>query len=63
LFEVMKLMDLEKSKFIKELISSDLELNWEQLKPIKEKLEELWRQDINYFDIKLALSMIKKKDI
>ena len=35
----------------------------EKLKPIKEKLEELNLDKISYFDIKIAISMMNKKDL
>ena len=39
-----------------EVIQSFFADNQEKLKPIKEKLEELWFPDISYFEIKLSLS-------
>jgi uncharacterized protein YpbB len=59
--EVMKLSELEKLKFIRDfLLGSKIELTklWE----IKTELNKE-KQDINYVDIKLALTMIDKKDL
>jgi uncharacterized protein YpbB len=37
--------------------------NTDKLKPIKEKLEEEWKGNISYFEIKGALSMMEKRDL
>lgn len=61
LFEVMKLSDLDKLKFVKNfLLNSKTEIN--KLSEIKTEIEKK-RNDINYVDIKLCLAMIEKKDI
>lgn len=63
LFEILKFLDLEKIKIIKKVILEEVWIDLEKLKTIKEKLESIWRNDINYFEIKMAISMMEKKDI
>ena len=63
LFEILKFLDLEKIKIIKKIILEEVWIDLEKLKTIKGKLESIWRNDINYFEIKMAISMIEKKDI
>ncbi len=61
LFNVMKLSELEKLKFIKDfLMNSKIEVT--KLSEIKAEVDKV-RNDINYVDIKLCLAMIEKKDI
>lgn len=63
LSDIMKYTNFSKLKIVKNIIIWDL--NWvvSELKPIKEKLESLLHKDISYFDIKIAISMIEKKDL
>jgi uncharacterized protein YpbB len=63
LFEVLKLSDLEKLKTVKTLVESDALIDNSALKPIKEILQDEGRDDISYFDIKLALALIEKGDL
>lgn len=58
LAEIMKFSDFSKLKNIKEVIISN-KLDITKLAPIKEKCSP----NINYFDIKIALAMIVKKDL
>ena len=63
LSDIMKYTSFSKLKSVKDLIIWDF--NWViwELKPIKEKLEGLWYKDIGYFDIKITIAMIEKKDL
>jgi len=63
LSDIMKFTIFSKLKSIKDIIIWDL--NWViwELKVIKEKVEVLWYNDISYFDIKIAIAMIEKKDL
>ncbi len=58
LSEIIKFSNIEKLKKVKNVIKNN-SLEVDKLKPIKELLES----DISYFDIKLAISMIDKKDL
>ncbi|NCO31567.1 hypothetical protein GW891_01825 [bacterium] len=59
----MKFTSFSKLKNIKDVIIKDLNSIVSELKPIKIRLEELGHKDISYFDIKIAISMIEKKDL
>lgn len=63
LVEILKFSEFSKLKKIKEIVKSEFDEHIEKLKPIKEKLEELWENNISYLDIKLTLSMMEKKDL
>lgn len=64
LSRVLDYVNLQKIKIIKQCIETYFSQETElKLKPIKEKLESLWDQDIDYGEIKVALAMIEKKDI
>lgn len=63
LIDILKIFDLEKLKIIKNVILNELDNDNSKLKIIKEKLEKLWKNDINYWDIKIAISMMEKKDL
>ena len=63
LMNILKLTNLDNMEFIKKVVTDYFWGNTEKLKPIKEKLEKLGRKDISYFDIKLCLVMIVRKDI
>jgi len=54
----MKFSDFNRLKNIKEIISKN-KLDISKLSPIKEKCDS----NISYFDIKIALAMIEKKDL
>lgn len=58
LSDILKYSSLDKLKKVKEVIKKE-NLSSDKLKPIKEMLND----DINYFDIKIALSMIEKGDL
>ena len=58
LSEIMKFSEISKLKQIKEVINLN-KLDITKLLPIKEKCSP----DINYFDIKISLAMIWKKDL
>ncbi|MDD2907088.1 MAG: RecQ family ATP-dependent DNA helicase [Candidatus Gracilibacteria bacterium] len=61
--EVMKMATFSKLKSVKDTILNDLNGVISELKPIKEKLEEKDLKDISYFDIKLVIAMMDKKDL
>ncbi|MDD3145650.1 MAG: RecQ family ATP-dependent DNA helicase [Candidatus Gracilibacteria bacterium] len=63
LSDIMKFTSFSKLKNIKDVIIKDLNSVVSELKPIKTRLEELEYKDISYFDIKIAISMIEKKDL
>lgn len=62
LMDILKLSELVNLKAVKEVLEQDI-LEETKLRPIKEKLEESWYKKVSYFDIKLALAMIEKKDL
>ncbi|MDD3794232.1 MAG: RecQ family ATP-dependent DNA helicase [Candidatus Gracilibacteria bacterium] len=61
--DIMKFTSFSKLKNIKDIIIKDLNSVVSELKPIKTRLEELGHKDISYFDIKIAIAMIEKKDL
>lgn len=61
--EVMKLTPFSKAKIIKQIIDDVLSWDVSKLKPIRDAIIEAWEKSISYFDIKLTLVMIEKKDI
>ncbi len=63
LSDIIKLINFSNIEFIKDIINNDFLWNIDKLKPIKEKLEELWRKDISYFEIKVSIAMINKRDL
>lgn len=61
--ELLKLLEFDNLIQIKKIINTYfLEDLW-KLKPIKEKLDELWFNNISYFEIKMTISMLQKKDL
>ncbi len=58
LSEILKYSSLDKLKKVKEVIKKE-SVPTDKLKPIKEMLSN----DINYFDIKIALAMVEKGDL
>jgi RecQ family ATP-dependent DNA helicase len=63
LTDMMKYASFSNLKIVKEIINSEFDWMVDSLKPVKEKIEEKWNKDISYFDIKIAISMIWKKDL
>ena len=63
LLKVLDLVDLDELKKVKEVIDSEVILEITELKPIKEKLEFEGYTSVTYFDIKMALAMIRKGDL
>ncbi|NVP17627.1 RecQ family ATP-dependent DNA helicase [Candidatus Gracilibacteria bacterium] len=63
LSDIMKYTSFSKLKIVKDVINKELNGIVSELKPIKEKIENLGNKDISYFDIKLAIAMIDKKDL
>ncbi len=62
LFDIMKLIDLERVKMIKSYIETDEYTSEPALRKIKDYLSAEWNET-SYMEIKLALVMIDKKDI
>jgi len=60
---ILKLVSFSNIKKVKEVVKQNFNWQVEQLKPLKEELEKLWEKDISYFEIKVCLAMMKKKDI
>lgn len=63
LWEIMKFSSFSKLMSVKNIINDVLNKKIEQLKPVKQALEDIWKKDITYFDIKIAIAMMDKKDI
>ncbi|MDD3646621.1 MAG: RecQ family ATP-dependent DNA helicase [Candidatus Gracilibacteria bacterium] len=63
LMDILKLVTLSNIKEVKTIIKDVLAGEIEKLKPIKEALEQAGKQDISYFDIKIAIAMMEKGDI
>jgi len=63
LLDIIKTIDLDNIKIIKSVIKEDLKWDFDFLKPIKECLIVKWYDFISYFDIKICIAMMEKKDI
>lgn len=63
LMDILKLVSLSNIKEAKTIIKEVLAGDIEKLKPIKDALEQAWKKDISYFDIKIAIAMMEKGDI
>lgn len=63
LTDIMKFSSFSNLKAVKEVITDKLKWITDPLKPIKENLESEWKKDISYFEIKIAIAMMDKKDI
>jgi ATP-dependent DNA helicase RecQ len=63
LMQVMNMIQLSKAKSVKSVIEQDAILENIELKSIRQKLEEEWKKDVSYFEIKLSLAMIEKWDL
>ncbi len=61
--DIMKFVSFSNIDFVKDIIENHFLWNILKLKPIKEKLEVLWRKDISYFDIKTSIAMMENKDL
>jgi hypothetical protein len=57
--EVLKYVNLWNLKTVKDVLNEEFNGNIAKLKPLKDKLPK----NISYFDIKVALVMIKKRDL
>lgn len=62
IMDIMKLSDLNNLKEVKTVLEEEIS-DTSKLKPIKEALENKWFWKISYFEIKIAISMIVKKDL
>lgn len=63
LSDILKLVKFDNLKESKNIINEYFWWEVDKLKPIKEKLEELWFNEISYFEIKMTLVMLEKKDL
>ena len=62
LMDLMKLCSLDNLKLVKNTIENK-GISIDKLKPIKESLESDWFKKISYFDIKVTIAMIDKRDL
>ncbi len=61
--DILKLVNFFDIEFIKKLLDNEFK-NWvEKLREVKDRLEELWKKDISYFEIKACIAMIENRDI
>ncbi len=63
IIELLKLTEMSKVQEIKKHIAEKFPDKIEKMRELKDSLEESWTSNISYFDIKIALAMIEKKDI
>ena len=63
LMQIMTMIELSKAKLVKWVIENDAILESIELKSIKQKLENIWKKNISYFEIKLSLALIEKWDL
>ena len=63
LSEILKLVSFSNIKKIKEIVNEKFDWEIEKLKPLKEELEKTIDKKISYFEIKIALVMMKKWDL
>ena len=63
LIHILKLVEFSHLKSVRDFLDSDPILETRKLKTIRQKLQEQGNKKVSYFDIKLALAMIKKKDL
>ena len=61
--DILKLVEFDNLKQVKNTLNEYFWENIDKLKPIKEKLEEWWFKNISYFEIKITILMIIKKDL
>jgi hypothetical protein len=59
----LKFTNFSNLKQVKDVIINELSGVTNPLKPIKEKLAENDYKNISYFDIKMAIAMMDKKDL
>lgn len=63
LTDLLNYSSISNLKKIKNIIIWELDWDISALKPIKESLEKAWNREINYFEIKICISMLEKKDL
>lgn len=63
LIDLLKIAKLENLKKIKEVVNNYFSWKVEALRGVKDKLEELWFNNANYFEIKVCIAMIEKRDL
>jgi len=57
--QISKYLELSNINYVNELILIN-KISTDKLKPIKDLCENNWRKDISYFDIKIAIEIMKK---
>ncbi len=63
LIDILKLVSLSSIKEVKKVIKNNFSWEVERLREIKEILDKNWKNNISYFDIKIAIAMMQKGDI
>ena len=63
LTDLLNYSSISNLKKIKNIIIWELDWDISALKPIKEALEKAWNKEISYFEIKICISMLEKKDL
>lgn len=63
LMHILKLVDLKTIKLIMTIINTSFAGKVEKLKEVKEKWESEWRGEVKYFDIKVCIAMMRRRDI
>lgn len=63
LTDLLNYSSISNLKKIKNIIIWELDWDISALKPIKEVLEKAWNKEISYFEIKICISMLEKKDL
>jgi ATP-dependent DNA helicase RecQ len=63
LVDILKFANFKDVRIIGQVIKTDFNWRIDKLKPIKDKLNELWYPNIKYLDIKFAIAMIYKRDL
>ncbi|RKW23481.1 hypothetical protein D8B46_02195, partial [Candidatus Gracilibacteria bacterium] len=63
LTDLLNYSSISNLKKIKNIIIGELDGDISALKPIKESLEKAGNREINYFEIKICISMLEKKDL
>ena len=63
LMDILKLVDFDNLKKVKNILNDIFGWSSETLKPIKDALEEAWEKKISYFEIKTSIAMMEKGDL
>ena len=60
--DLLKIVNFDNIVKVKNILDK-WELELDKLRPIKDKLEEIWENEISYFEIKTCICMMNKKDL